>query len=305
MDARVKPAHDESGITTLGMNADAPSPGSRIWLCADDYGIAPGVNEAIRRLIARGRINATSIMTVAPHFNAEAATALVTLNAGEPRAAIGLHLTLTAPFAPASEGFAPLREGRFLPLGAMMQRSLARRLPSERLAAEIGTQLRIFRETLGRLPDFVDGPQHVHLFPQVRDTVLKTIAEAAPNAWVRQCGRAPATRRDRSRKALVLDLLSLRFRRKAARRGIRFNPAFAGAYAFTGQADFAALFPRFLTGMPDGGLIMCHPGFVDAALEKLDPLTTLREHEFTFFDSDAFPRILAEHGVALARPSGA
>ena len=36
----------------------------RIWLCADDYGIAEGVNRAIRDLIARGRLNATSVMVV-------------------------------------------------------------------------------------------------------------------------------------------------------------------------------------------------------------------------------------------------
>ena len=40
-----------------------------IILCADDYGIAPGVNAAIRDLIARDRLNATSVMTVAPAFN--------------------------------------------------------------------------------------------------------------------------------------------------------------------------------------------------------------------------------------------
>ena len=38
----------------------------RIWLCADDYGISPGVNRAIRDLIAKGRLNATSAMVVAP-----------------------------------------------------------------------------------------------------------------------------------------------------------------------------------------------------------------------------------------------
>jgi predicted glycoside hydrolase/deacetylase ChbG (UPF0249 family) len=27
----------------------------RIWLCADDYGIAPGVNRGIRQLILNGR----------------------------------------------------------------------------------------------------------------------------------------------------------------------------------------------------------------------------------------------------------
>ena len=38
----------------------------RLILCADDYGISPGVNRAIRELIARGRLNATSVMVVGP-----------------------------------------------------------------------------------------------------------------------------------------------------------------------------------------------------------------------------------------------
>ena len=79
------------------------------------------------------------------------------------------------------------------------------------------------------------------------------------------------------------------------------NPAFAGTYAFNAKAKFDKIFPRFLSGLPDGGLIMCHPGFVDAELKALDSLTTLREHEFAFFNSDAFPKVLAEHGIALAR----
>ena len=32
------------------------APPRRIWLCADDYGISPGVNRAIRDLIGRGLI---------------------------------------------------------------------------------------------------------------------------------------------------------------------------------------------------------------------------------------------------------
>src|SRR5262249_17055483 len=79
----------------------------RIWLCADDYGISPGVNAGIRELIARGRINATSIMVAAPLFNRREAAALDSLNSGEKRAALGLHVTLSAPFKPLSTNFAP------------------------------------------------------------------------------------------------------------------------------------------------------------------------------------------------------
>ena len=78
-----------------------------IRLCADDYGISPGVNAAILDLVARRRINAASAMVVAPGFSENAAKIL--LGAAADHAAIGLHLTLTAPFRPLSHGFAPPR----------------------------------------------------------------------------------------------------------------------------------------------------------------------------------------------------
>ena len=281
-----------------------PAAGLQIWLCADDYGISRSVNAAIRELILRGRINATSVMVVAPHFDPNEAEALDTLNSGTKRAALGLHVTLTAPFKPMSEGFAPLSHGHFLPLQKMLRAAIARRLEPERLVIEIDTQVEAFVMAFGRPPDFIDGHQHVQLFPQVRDAVLKVAAEAAPNAWVRQCGRPRSAARLHLRKELLLDVLSLAFRRKARRLGVATNPAFAGAYDFKGKSDFSAIFPRFLAGLPDGGLIMCHPGFVDAELKRLDPLTRQREQEFAFFSSDDFPRQLAEHGVALATPAG-
>jgi len=276
----------------------------QIWLCADDYGISPGVNTGIRELIARGRINATSVMMAAAHLGKSEARSLEALNEREKRAAIGLHVTLTAPFKPMSEGFAPLRDGCFLPLAEMMRAAIARRLQPDLLVTEITTQLRAFFGAFNRLPDFVDGHQHVHLFPQVRDAFVKVVAELSPNAWVRQCGRANSLRRLHDRKALVLDILSMAFRRRAERQGLAANPAFAGTYALSPKAKYANIFPRFLTGLPDGGLIMCHPGFVDAELKRLDSLTTLREHEFAYFNSDAFPQALAKHGVALAQPAG-
>jgi predicted glycoside hydrolase/deacetylase ChbG (UPF0249 family) len=118
---------------------------------------------------------------------------------------------------------------------------------------------------------------------------------------VRQCGSvAPLTRRLADPKGLLIDTLSRAFRKRAQAAGIATNPAFAGTYAFTDDADFAALFPRFLEGLPDGGLVMCHPGVVDAELERLDPLTGLREKEYAYLAGDDFPAMLAAHGVALA-----
>lgn len=277
----------------------------QVWLCADDYGIAPGVNDAIRQLVTKKRINATSVMMAAPHIGGGEAEALTKLNMGETRAALGLHVTLTAPFTPLSEGFAPARNDAFLPLPDLMRAAMTRRLKPALVAIEIAAQMRAFERTFGRPPDFVDGHQHVQLLPQVRDAFLRVVVENAPNAWVRQGMRAPTARAMHDRKGMVLDILSLGFRRKAARYGLATNPAFAGTYIFNAKADFARIFPRFLNGLPDGGLIMCHPGFVDAELRRLDMLTTLRAHEFAYFNSDAFVDTLAAHGVALTKPASA
>ena len=110
----------------------------------------------------------------------------------------------------------------------------------------------------------------------------------------------PLKKRLRDRKGLVLDALSEGFRKRAALRGVPTNPAFAGTYAFTPDADFASRFPLFLKGLPDGSVVMCHPGFVHAELQRLDPLTDLREKEYDFFADEGFPKLLTAHGIALA-----
>ena len=97
----------------------------------------------------------------------------------------------------------------------------------------------------------------------------------------------------------MLDQLSAQLRRLAAENGLSTNPAFAGTYAFRPRADYEKLFPRFLDGLPEGGVVMCHPGKVDAELRRLDPLTDLREREYAYFLGDDFPRLLAQRGYAL------
>jgi len=279
------------------MNDAAPR---RIWLCADDYGLSPGVNRAIRDLIERGRLNATSVMVVGPAIGRDEITALKTAVAKSPRCAIGLHVTLTAPFRPLTMHFRPIDGGMFLAFPKLLRAGLLRRLDPEIIRAELAAQIAAFIERFGRAPDFVDGHQHVQLFPQVRDAFLAAVKEAAPNAWVRQGGRnQPLARRLGNPKALLLDILSAQFRHRAARANIAFNPAFAGAYDFSKEPDFAELMRQFLDGLPEGGLVMCHPGFVDDMLVSLDPLTVQREREYEFLRGEQFLPLLAANEVTL------
>jgi predicted glycoside hydrolase/deacetylase ChbG (UPF0249 family) len=272
----------------------------RIWLCADDYGLAPGVNSAIRELIVRGRINATSVMVVAPSFSRSEALSLKILNSGSTRVAIGLHLTLTAPFRPMSGGYRPLRRGTFLPLSSALLAAMMRRYRKQQLMVEVATQISAFGTAFGHPPDFIDGHQHVQVFPQVRDAIVEVVKAVLPNAWIRQCGRTPAARRRGDRKAALLDRLSARLVARAEEFDVPTNAAFAGTYDFGAGLDYAALFPRFLEGLPEHSVVMCHPGHPDAELAGLDTLTFQRQREFDFFAGEAFPGMLAAHGVTLA-----
>jgi chitin disaccharide deacetylase len=274
-------------------------PQRRIWLVADDFGMSPAVSAAIRDLIARRRINATSVMVAAPSFSHAEATAL--REAAATHAAIGLHLTLTAPFRPLSQNFAPLRDSAFLPLAAMAGHALTRPLKAALIETEIAAQFAAFRSAFGRPPDYVDGHQHIHLFPQIGESLLRIVKASARGAWIRQCGRAVAAPKSLvDPKGFILDALSRRFRRLAARAGVPTNTAFAGTYSFRPGADFEKLFPKFLDGLPDGSVVMCHPGKVDAELARIDPVTDLREREYAFFLGEDFPRFLAARGLTLA-----
>ena len=286
-----------------GTSATEPNQ-RRIWLCADDYGISPGVNRAIRELIAMRRLNATSVMMVGPAIDRSEIDALKAAIQNNPGCAIGLHATMTAPFRPLTMHFRPTDGIAFPPLAAMLRASILRRLDYDMMRTEFDAQFTAFKAAFGQAPAYADGHQHVQTFPQVRDAFLDAVKQSAPGAWIRQCGSPrPFIQNIGNPKAALLDALSRRFRHAARRAGVAFNPAFAGAYDFSCRADFGDLMGEFLNGLPDGGLIMCHPGFVDEVLRDLDPLTDQREREYEYLASDPFPRLLAaKHTVLIGAP---
>src|SRR4051812_38998078 len=195
------------------MNEAAPP--RRIWLCADDYGLSPGVNRAIRDLVERRRLNATSVMVVGAAIGRDQVAALNDAAANSSRCAIGLHATLTAPFRPLTMHFKPVDGGMFLPFSKLLRAGLLRRLDPEIVRAELAVQLAAFGDLFGCAPEFVDGHQHAQLFPQVRDGFLAAVKQAAPDAWVRQGGRSlPLAKRLGAPKALLLDTLSAQFRKR-------------------------------------------------------------------------------------------
>lgn len=281
-----------------------------IVVCADDYGLAPGVCDGIERLIGLGRVSATGCMTGCPAWASRAA-GLRALVARHP-ADVGLHLTLSdqAPMAGAAVGRGLGGSGGALPpIGRLIALAHGRRLSGVALGEEIRAQLDAFEDAFGGPPDFVDGHQHCHQLPQVRDALLAELVRRglAGRAYVRSCRESLAAllaRRVAVPKALVVGAIGGRFPRIAAHAGFASNDSFRGIYDFSDRVAYRALFRRFLRGRGRRILVHCHPGRVDAALAAADPLTTPRERELAYLGSAACGEDLAEAGVRPARFAG-
>ena len=270
---------------------------TRIWLCADDYGISPSVNAAIRDLLVRGRINATSVMVVAPSLHHAEALALQTLNTTGRRVAIGLHVTLSAPFRPLSDGFRPLRNGAFPALPALLMRACLRSLEPDALIAEIARQLRVFVEHFGRTPDFIDGHQHVQALPIVRDAVLAFARRRdVPIRTVELPVAIDRSALPAQFKAMLLSEMGRRL--STAADGFALNHGFLGVRSFHEKEPYRTLFRRWLSLASPDSLIMCHPGIPDETLAMRDSVTTARAEEFQYLSG---PGYLADRAERLAK----
>ena len=253
-----------------------------IVLCADDYGIAPGVSRAICDLLERERLSATSCMVVSPDFVAQGALLIPYIG----RADIGLHLTLTHNRS----------------LNGLMLAAFTRKLDKREVSAEVEGQIARFTQVMGRAPDFIDGHQHVHLLPGVREAVVAAAMRVGaylrltdePLSAILRGGISPG-------KAAFLSLLSRPLARRAKRLGIAHNSGFRGVRSFAESGSFRTLFARMIAGAPAGCLIMCHPGLVDATLIGRDPVTDSREDEYRYLMSEDFPADLAAAKLRLAR----
>ena len=152
------------------------------------------------------------------------------------------------------------------------------------IAAEIARQLDAFEDRLGRPPDFIDGHQHVHVLPGVRHAVLEAAMRRYPagRVYLRDPADSAASIRARGvavGKALTIAGLALGFRGAALRRGIPVNRGFSGASPFDPERDFGADLQRFLLRPGPAHLVMCHPGYVDDELKRLDPVVATRPIE--------------------------
>ena len=271
-------------------------------LCADDFGLSPGVSRGIADLARAGRLSAVSCMSLSPDF-ARSAPLLEGLHG---RCDIGLHLTLTA-LAPLGPMPTLAPDEKFPPLGTLMRRLVLNRPPVQEIAGELQRQLSRFVSVLGRMPDFVDGHQHVHILPRVRQALIGLFESGRldrTRIYVRDCYEPPGRVLRRGvavGRALTISALSVPLHAALRRRGLRANRGFSGINDFSPREDFRPLFRRFLRDSGPQPLVMCHPGHADEALVGRDPVVARRADEQAYFAGDAFVEDLADAGFRLER----
>lgn len=251
-------------------------------VCADDAGWDAANDAVIAGLAAAGRISAVSVLVEGPNA---AAWRDADLGAN---GSLGLHLQLTWSSDRGSHG-----------LGRLIAEAYAGRLQRSTVTRRLDDQLRRFETLFGRPPDFVDGHQHVHALPGVREPLL-TLLHARYADGDRPAVRVPLARRWRGPKAAALNVLGgVRLAAELRRREWPANADFAGAYDMARAGGFRRRMLAWLASLHDRGLIMVHPG----AAEKVEHAAA-RADEAAYLAGPDWPADLRASGARL-RPFGA
>ncbi|UZN03004.1 ChbG/HpnK family deacetylase [Cellulomonas sp. S1-8] len=225
---------------------------------ADDLGLTPGVNEAVRRGHVDGVVTATSLLAVGTAFD-DAARLL----RDHPTLELGAHLALVGEDPPLlSAREVPTlvdRDGRFpLSYRTVVARGLAGRIDPDDVRRELGAQLERV-QGVGVPVTHLDTHQHTHLWPLVG----RVVTELALAAGV------PAVRLPRSRAVgatgVGVGVLSHGLRRRLARAGLTTTDDYAGLDE-AGAMDETRLAATLRAAAARGARTLevnAHPGVAD------------------------------------------
>jgi predicted glycoside hydrolase/deacetylase ChbG (UPF0249 family) len=248
----------------------------------DDFGYHAGVDEAVLDLASRGRVTATSCMTAGPRWREAARQLTPTVRA---QLDIGLHLDFT-------------EFDKGVRLSTLIVRSHLRQLDPRWIRTRIAAQLDAFEDGVGAPPDYVDGHQHVHQFPQIRSELLQQLQQRYPTSkpWLR-ISRSPAGQGLKS--AIIGALSSKQLAHEATHLGFRCSGRLLGSYGFDADAKKYAerLHAWLMTAQPFDAL-MLHPA---SSAPSDDPIGQARVAEYRVLASDAMSELLQTLRIRAVR----
>jgi hopanoid biosynthesis associated protein HpnK len=277
---------------------------------ADDFGWTEGVNRGIVETFRHGIVTSTSLLANGAAF----ADALEKASSA-PGLGVGVHLNLSdgAPVADRESVTSLLNdEGHFAggPESLLLKRARRGLLLGE-VEREWDAQIEKVRDA-GIEPTHLDGHKHVHMLPGLFEIALKLAKRhgigAIRIAHEASSLRAALSSGEKQRGSVVLKqgvqarglkLLARDAREQAERAGIGAADHFCGI-AQTGELTKEGV-SRLLKILPDGTTeLMCHPGYVDAALLKTATrLQDSRRTELEILTDTAIRNLVASQGIRL------
>lgn len=260
-------------------------------ICADDFGLSPGINHGVLRLARRARLTEISCIVNAAAWSDGARRLLAVPFAMQGALRVGLHWNLTEG-EPLSRALRQ-RWPRLPTLPQLLALSHLRLLPRAALRDELHAQFEAFEGAVGTAAH-LDGHQHVHHLPLLRDLVLDAAA-ARPGLRVRDTGSVLGPGHG-FKRWVIRKSGGARLRRSLLALDRRANPELVGVYDFAATPGYRHRMQSWLAELPDeGALLFCHPGEGDAG----DAIGAARRRELAYLDSDAFAADLYAAGVRL------
>lgn len=274
-------------------NSLRPSPDSS-WMpfviCADDYALTPEISDGIVVLAQKNCISATSVMSLSPHWATWAPPLRDLRNVVD----VGLHLDLTSTYA-VNQGF-----GESLP--TLMLKSAFRFMRPANIEQAIEEQLDFFEDHFRAPPDHVDGHQHIHQFPVIRNSLIKVLSRrysGKNRPWIRISRVASQAV---NIKGKVINAMGANALQSIAdEHGFAHSKQLSGVYDFQGgEVQYAQQLRNWLQKMSVGTVLMCHPsqGYAGQA-----PLPEARQWEQEVLMGEKFQEMLVEARKTVARGS--
>jgi len=259
-----------------------------IVLCADDFGFNPGICKGILHLVRMRRLSAVSCMVNRHAFTLYAEELLALKN----QVQIGLHFNLT-------EGnFVSISSKKCFNLNELLIKTHLRLIKPALIAKELHAQLDQFIQIMGCLPDFIDGHQHVHQFPSVRQVILDLYEQRLRphGTYIRSTYPAISLPQYQIKSKILALTGGNTLHVQLNKSGIPHNSYFSGVYDFAPGANYRGLFRQWLALAPSDTLIMCHPG---EGADSEDAIGSTRSVELDYFLSDGFLQDCREYQVDL------
>lgn len=260
----------------------------KITLCADDYGLNESVSHGIIQLLEKNVLSATSCMTNFSHWSTHAQW----LQPFSSSKDLGVHFNLT-------EGHL-LTKINPIALNQLILKTYFSKIKIQLFVDELSRQLDQFIEHVGRKPDFIDGHQHIHQFPQIRDALLQVYEKYFPDHQVYIRVPANSWKNVTDIKQAIIKLLGANQLKKILQKNkIPHNKSFYGIYDFNQSKNYPTLFSQFLTRCENGSLLMCHPGLESS--DSPDEIAQSRWQEFQYLNSNDLQNLCQQQEIKVCR----